>query len=205
MKSTDIKEIFLALSGNDFQERWNATQSIARSKYDEPGMDFGQSWKSASGRAFEDINKDFIVKNIIRLTSDVKSVKTLLFKELSHQKLELQARLEHSCTSGYYHLDNEPEIVCLKAGKPVLLIKIRTSLRDRVHMDLFWSRLYKERGVRYVMVTADDGLRTCERPTRTRTVAECIYDRIYTVQSGGYCDAVQPLSKMDDDIKDWLC
>ena len=170
--------------------------------------DPGQSWKTASGKAFEQITIIHISRIVSKKIFKEKNISAESWYKLSpEQKTRLSYELVRKCTDDRINVSNEPDIVIFKENRPKVLVSCKSSLRDRVNMDLFWALEYKRRGYVFTLVCAETSkeIGTCKEPKKPRALAESIYDRLYIVNGDvEYCEVVRPFSDIGEDLKKWL-
>ncbi len=207
-----IIEIFKVVSkSNDslsFSEKWKITKKKAKAHIRGSDVDFGQSWKSASGKAFEKLaikevldildSKDFTDENIVAKT----------WHELTRsEKDELQVPLRRKCDNKRIYISNEPDIVIFKNNTAVAILSCKSSLRDRVSIDLYWHEVNQRENRKFLVVSAEprEKLGTHKRPLKPRRIAECVYERLYIVDGDtDYCKVVRPLKDIKGDLKKWF-
>lgn len=190
---------------SSFMEAWRDAKRHFRGTWTANDGDFEQSWKSASGGAFEKIVIDRVLN---LLTSEFPEVVVKRFGEMSPQEKEdLQAKKWRKCANSYTEITNRPDIVIFKGSRPKVILSCKSSLRDRVSIDLFWAGVYQEKNIKFVVVSAESNLATHDEPNTHRTIAECVYERLYIVNGDtNYCDVIRPFSEEElrNDLTIWL-
>lgn len=208
--ANEIIKIYSAIKKKNnsfsFPNGWYKTKKEFMKIAPERGIkDPGQSWKTASGKAFEllairkvlDItsNKEFIQNNI--------SVESWASLNLN-QKRMLEYELIRKCCGERVSRSSEPDIIIFKKNTPKFLVSCKSSLRDRVNMDLFWALEYKKRGLIFTLVCAEtsETIGTCKNPKKPRILAESLYDKLYIINGDiDYCEIVRPFSDLKKDLK----
>lgn len=167
-----------------------------------------QSWKSTSGKAFEKITIEIILEMVEQEEFIENGITASSFYNLNARKKQ---RLSHEfwrrCVDKKVYVSSEPDIVIYKNNRPKVLVSCKSSLRDRVHMDLFWSGLYQRQGIKFTEVCAETSaeIGTCRNPRKPRNLAESIYDRLYIVNGDiDFCEVVRPFSDLESDLRRWL-
>ncbi|HEY4504242.1 MAG TPA: BsaWI family type II restriction enzyme [Candidatus Paceibacterota bacterium] len=192
-------------SDSSFIEAWHAAKRHFRGEWTVGDGDFEQSWKSASGGAFEEI---VISRVLILLKTDFPNVVAKRQAAMTtEEKAELHAKKWRKCANAYAEITNRPDIVIFKDGRPKVILSCKSSLRDRVSIDLFWAGVYQEKNIKFVVVSAESNLATHDKPNTHRTIAECVYERLYIVNGDtDYCDVIRPFSEMElkSDLAKWL-
>lgn len=170
--------------------------------------DPGQCWKTTSGKAFEKITVEFILEIVTRKEFRDQHISASSYYDLdSKEKKRLSYELVRKCTDDRIEISNEPDIVIFKNDRPRVLVSCKSSLRDRVSMDLFWALEYSRRNYKYTLVCAEtsQAIGSCKKPKKPRKLAEAIYDRLYIVNGDmEYCDIVRPFHDIEKDLKHWL-
>ncbi len=206
-----IVEAFNLLAKNkpdiSFQKKWKLVKDEVNKKFSANSRDWEQSWKSASGKAFEAITVTealLILKK--KKFSKVQITAKRWFELSKTEKEDLQIPLKRKCGGDRVLASNEPDIVVFKGGVAVAILSCKSSLRDRVSIDLSWARMNQDENRRFLVVTGASAseLGTHAEPKKPRELAECIYERLYVLDTDvDYCDVVQPLSKLEKDIERW--
>ena len=206
-----IEEAFNLLAKNkpgiSFQKKWKLVKDEVNKKFSANSRDWEQSWKSASGKAFEAITVTqalLILKK--KKFSDAQITAKRWFELSKNEKEDLQIPLKRKCAGNRVFASNEPDIVIFKRGVSVAILSCKSSLRDRVSIDLSWARMNQDENRRFLVVTGAPAseLGTHAKPKKPRELAECIYERLYVLDTDvDHCDVVQPLSKLEKDIERW--
>ena len=179
--------------------------------------DAPQSWKSASGKAFEDIVWQ-------EFTSQCQGLKDLQvaqwhaipasLKEPLSERLwvrgEIQAvTAESSVDFVAYETDasNIPRRI-------IAVYSCKVSLRERFQQDLFWAERLRGRGIRFCFITLDiDGVLTEAAATGDLTskqarMSVAVYDRIYLFCNESeiqhYTRIFRTVDRLGEDLKRWL-
>jgi hypothetical protein len=179
--------------------------------------DAAQSWKSASGNAFEDIVRQ-------EFTSQCQGLKDLQvarwheipdsLKEPLSERLwvrgEIQAvTAESNVDFVAYETDasNNPRRI-------IAVYSCKVSLRERFQQDLFWAERLRGRGIRFCFITLDnDGVLTEAAATGDLTskqarMSVAMYDRIYLFCNESeiqhYTRVFRTVDRLCEDLKRWL-
>ena len=204
------QEIAAGNPSQDFPDLWRQTKDRFTEMAKESGkvVDTGQTWKTSSGKAFEKLAIAAVLGVLEGDELKSKNVEGKRWSELSKlQKVGLSHEMIRRCSDERILLSNEPDIVIHKGARPMVILSCKSSLRDRVSMDLFWAGKYREGGKRFVVVSAEtsQSIGTHARPKKPRRIAECLYDRLYIVNGQtDYCEVVRPFSDLERDLIGWL-
>ncbi len=190
-----------------FQAKWKMVKKEVNERFSGNSRDWEQSWKSASGKAFEAITVAEAL-NILRKKKFVAAQLTAKrWVELSaDERNNLKIPLKRKCAGDRVYASNEPDIVIFKLGVAVAILSCKSSLRDRVSIDLSWARMNHDENRKFLVVTGAPAseLGTHDAPKKPRELAECIYERLYVLDTDvDYCEVVQPLSSLEADIQRW--
>ena len=153
----------------------------------------GQGWNSASGTAFEIINRRIIREQIegSPLSSTVqvtpwrdtpKGIREGILSEVVWPKGQIAHSEKAESNVDLVATLNEDD-------EPVRVIGVyscKTSTAERYQQDLYWAEKLKARGIRFCFVTIEKGLveyatalSTPENPGKTVVLSQALYDRIY--------------------------
>jgi hypothetical protein len=179
--------------------------------------DAEQSWKSASGKAFEDIVRQ-------EFTSQCQGLKDLQvarwheipasLKEPLSERLwvrgEIQAvTAESNVDFVAYETDasNIPRRI-------IAVYSCKVSLRERFQQDLFWAERLRGRGIRFCFITLDnDGVLTKaaargKLTSKQASMSVAMYDRIYLFCNESeiqhYTRIFRTVDHLGEDLKRWL-
>jgi hypothetical protein len=195
-------------------------------KNKKPGKNSEQSWKSASGKAFEDIVWQEFSSQCQGLKKKLKKKKNLqvaqwyalpdsLREPLSERlwvRGEIQSvTVESNVDFVAYEIDND------NAPKRIIAVySCKVSLRERFQQDLFWADRLRGRGIRFCLITLDnDGVLTKAATTGVLTskqasMSVAAYDRIYLfcnkseIQIQCYTRVFRTVDCLGEDLKRWL-
>ena len=196
--------------GIPFPNAWEITKDAFTEAVEKSGenKDAGQTWKTSSGKAFEKIAIEAVLRILNKETFKGKNVEGKRWNELTlSQKDDLSQTMIRRCSGEKTPLSNEPDITILKNGRPEIILSCKSSLRDRVSIDLYWATEYAKGGKKFIVVSAEtsETLGTHEKPKKSRLIAECLYERLYIVNGQtNYCKIVRPFSDLEKDLTTWL-
>jgi len=205
--------------GNLPTQAWAQLKSeyIAQFRQRTPSGDAEQSWKSASGKAFEDIVWQ-------EFTSQCQGLKDLQvaqwhaipasLKEPLSERLwvrgEIQAvTAESNVDFVAYETDasNNPRRI-------IAVYSCKVSLRERFQQDLFWAERLRGRGIRFCFITLDnDGVLTKaaargKLTSKQASMSVAVYDRIYLFckepEIQHYTRIFRTVDRLGEDLKRWL-
>lgn len=202
-----FKQISLENAEMGFPEKWHKAKDVVRSKT-VATTDFEQSWKSSSGKAFEKIAIEQVLEILKKDSFINAAVRAKRWAELTgdeHRALEVP--LTRKCSGDRIDISNEPDIVIYKGNRAMAILSCKSSLRDRVSIDLFWARVNADAGRKFLLVSAApmEELGTHEKPKKPRKIAECVYERLYIVNGNtDYCDVVRPFRDIESDLMRWF-
>ena len=203
-----FEEITKANSSMSFPDRWHKTKEIARTKLSNEKKDFEQSWKSASGKAFEKIAISQVLKVLTKeIFIDSNVIAKRWFELTPDEKEDLEVQLRRKCGGDRVNISNEPDIVIFKSNKAKAILSCKSSLRDRVNIDLFWAEINSREGRKFLVVSASSTqeLGTHKKPKKPRKIAECLYERLYIVNGDtDYCEIVRPFKDLESDLTKWF-
>ena len=213
MKVADVIAIYEQMlakgKAESFPDIWTKVSRVFYERARSMGIEYpDQCWKTVSGKAFEKITADFVSKIVHhRWFTNREITSSSWYRLTSDQRKLLSYQLERRCVGQRFDVSSEPDIVIFKQNRPKVIVSCKSSLRDRVNMDLFWAQLYREKGYIFTLVCAETtkSIGTCENPKKPRKLAEAIYDRLYIVNGDmEYCDVVKPFQDLEKDLMRWL-
>lgn len=203
-------EIMRARPGTQFPDAWQETKAVFMTMIVKSGSDRdpGQTWKTSSGRAFEFIAVGEVLKILCNDEFKSKGIVGKRWSELTKgQKDSLSQTMIRRCTGDKISLSSEPDITIFKGDNPRIILSCKSSLRDRVSIDLYWATEYARAGRKFIVVSAEtsESIGTHNSPKKPRKIAECLYDRLYIVNGQtDYCTIVRPFSDLREDLAVWL-
>jgi hypothetical protein len=178
-----------------------------------------QSWKSASGAAFERIAQQYVLQLVDtdpRLKGQVKierwnELKRELREGILAEQVWQKGELRKPVT-----VPSQVDMVALQVeGEEILRViaaySCKSSAAERYQQDLFWAERLRGRGIRFCFITLDEVflryvLRGGEASKGVR-LAMALYDRVYlfTTEELHYGTAVfQPINNIANDLAKWL-
>lgn len=207
------------------REAWNKTYQDWIQQNPTGAVDTQQSWKSASGKAFEAI----ILKEIERQVGSLVSAPsgTSLLKVYSWEKLPipikegiLAAQVWKPGTIESVTVPSQVDVVAVletdgKIERVVAVYSCKTSTAERYQQDLYWAERFRERRIRFCLVTLEDKFieyattpQSAENPNRRKDIplASALYDRIYLLTDEPIQREPQvfrPLSELGSDLEQW--
>ncbi len=110
------------------------------------------------------------------------------------------------------------DIVVARDNQPMVIVSCKLSLHNRLTETLFWSVVYKQVGIRVVLVTPDKGHSgrsewgSPKRPNKNRQLARRFLSGVYVENHPQFCpptvktqfgDIVRPLNQLPQDILRW--
>ncbi|NQT52455.1 hypothetical protein HQ576_10410 [bacterium] len=170
-----------------------------------------QSWRSASGKAFEGSVR-LAVNAKLRGHGLLAAERSQL--EAHHREvirfLTLPAKRVCSQDNVDVWPDNDLIVVCQREDgtlQALAVISCKTSLRERVMQSLFWSLAIKV-GIPvkslFVTLDAQRELGSCAHPTKARRLVEAYFDATYVLnKSTSTCSAVRPFDALMGDLLRW--
>jgi hypothetical protein len=182
-----------------------------------PSGDAAQSWKSASGNAFEEIVwqefsaqcqglKDLQVAQWHAIPASLKEP----LSERLWVRGEIQAvTAESNVDFVAYETDasNIPRRI-------IAVYSCKVSLRERFQQDLFWAERLRGRGIRFCFITLDnDGVLTeaaaeGKLTSKQASMSVAMYDRIYLFCNESeiqhYTRIFRTVDRLGEDLKRWL-
>jgi len=178
-----------------------------------------QSWKSASGAAFEIVTQRYVqdlvdaqpqLKGLIKI-SRWKDLPTWLqegiLAERVWQRGELREPVIAPSQVDMAALQMEAEEI----RRVVAVYSCKSSAAERYQQDLFWAERLRGRGIRFCFITLDDGFLNYAREggeaSKGVRLAMALYDRVYLftdepLQHGS--EVFQPISSVVGDLMKWM-
>jgi len=170
-----------------------------------------QSWRSASGHAFECLVK-------VRLNRSLHGEGIVLAGQKWVQAnapsvvefLELPAKRRCTQTSVRVWPDSDLIAFCrLRSGelRAIAVVSCKTSLRERYAQALFWCLAIRV-GVPiksvFVTLNGKKQLATCENPSKPRKLLEAYFDGAYVInEETAFCTAIRPFDDLPDHLIRW--
>ncbi|KKR47095.1 MAG: hypothetical protein UT82_C0003G0009 [Parcubacteria group bacterium GW2011_GWB1_40_14] len=198
-----FRSIEAANSSLDFAKKWHMVKDHFRNQLINSSTDFEQSWKSASGKAFEKLTIDQVLVILDKEEFKAQNIVAKRWSELTaSEKDVMQVQKFRKCSNDYVSISNEPDITIFEGSVPKIILSCKSSLRDRVSIDLFWSQIYHERNLKFIVVSAESKLGTHAEPNTHRKTAECVYEKLYIVNGNtDYCDVIRPFTDIESDLR----
>jgi len=195
---------------NEYTEQFKLSQRT-------PSGDAAQSWKSASGKAFEDIVWQEFASQCQGLkdlqVAQWHAIPASLKEPLSERlwvRGEIQAvTAESNVDFVAYETDasNIPRRI-------LAVYSCKVSLRERFQQDLFWAERLRGRGIRFCFITLDnDGVLTKaaargKLTSKQASMSVAMYDRIYLFCEESkiqhYTRIFRTVDRLGEDLKRWL-
>ncbi|OGN03283.1 MAG: hypothetical protein A2655_00435 [Candidatus Yanofskybacteria bacterium RIFCSPHIGHO2_01_FULL_43_42] len=206
----EIVDSFIAVKRTnpdfDFAKRWHAVKTELKNKQSDNSTDFEQSWKSASGKAFEKLTIDQVLAILAKPEFKDQGIVAKRWSDLTPaEKKTMEAQAFRKCSNKYVPISNEPDITIFKGAAPKVILSCKSSLRDRVSIDLYWAGVYQQKNLKFIVVSAESKLGTHEKPNTHRKIAECVYEKLYIVNGNtDYCDIIRPFTDIETDLKNWF-
>lgn len=195
---------------NEYTEQFKLSQRT-------PSGDAAQSWKSASGKAFEDIVWQEFASQCQGLkdlqVAQWHAIPASLKEPLSERlwvRGEIQAvTAESNVDFVAYETDasNIPRRI-------LAVYSCKVSLRERFQQDLFWAERLRGRGIRFCFITLDnDGVLTeaaarGKLTSKQASMSVAVYDRIYLFcnesEIQNYTRIFRTVDRLGEDLKRWL-
>jgi len=195
---------------NEYTEQFKLSQRT-------PSGDAAQSWKSASGKAFEDIVWQEFASQCQGLkdlqVAQWHAIPASLKEPLSERlwvRGEIQAvTAESNVDFVAYETDasNIPRRI-------LAVYSCKVSLRERFQQDLFWAERLRGRGIRFCFITLDnDGVLTeaaaeGKLTSKQASMSVAMYDRIYLFCEESkiqhYTRIFRTVDRLGEDLKRWL-
>jgi hypothetical protein len=182
-----------------------------------PSGDAEQSWKSASGKAFEDIVlQEFIAqcKGLENLQVVQWSAISDALKEPLSERLWVRGEIQSITAESNvdvvaYELDsgNVPKRI-------MAVYSCKVSLRERFQQDLFWAERLRGRGIRFCFITLDNdnvltkAATTGDLSSKQASLSVAVYDRIYLFRNESeirhYTRVFRAVDHLGEDLRRWL-
>jgi hypothetical protein len=206
-------------AGNSPAQAWAQLKDdyIAQFRQRTPSGDAEQSWKSASGKAFEDIVlQEFATQcgglkglRIAQWRATPASLKEPLSERLWVRGEIQSVTAESNVDFVAYELDTS------NAPKRIIAVySCKVSLRERFQQDLFWAERLRGRGIRFCFITLDnDGVlikaaATGDLTSKQASMSVAVYDRIYLFCNESeiqhYTRIFRTVDRLGEDLKRWL-
>ena len=179
--------------------------------------DAAQSWKSASGKAFEEI----VWQEFSAQCQGLKDLRVARWHEIPDSLKEplserLWVRGEIQAVTAESNVDFVAyETDASNIPRRILAVySCKVSLRERFQQDLFWAERLRGRGIRFCFITLDiDGVLTEAAATGDLTskqarMSVAVYDRIYLFCNESeiqhYTRIFRTVDRLGEDLKRWL-
>ena len=179
--------------------------------------DAPQSWKSASGKAFEDI----VWQEFTSQCQGLQDLRVARWHEIPDSLKEpLSERLWVRGEIQAVTAESNVDFVAYETDasniprRIIAVYSCKVSLRERFQQDLFWAERLRGRGIRFCFITLDiDGVLTEAAATGDLTskqarMSVAVYDRIYLFRSESeiqhYTRVFRTVDRLGEDLKRWL-
>ncbi len=181
-----------------------------------PSGDAEQSWKSASGRAFESIILQEFTAQLsgnTRLAATRWNSLPRALKEPLSERLWIRGELQ-SVTA-----ESEVDITAYEVDanqtpqRIIAVYSCKVSLRERFQQDLYWAERFRGRGIRFCFITLDnDGVLTKassqgELSSKQARMSIALYDRIYLFceesEIQHYRRVFRNIDRLIEDLERW--
>ena len=179
-----------------------------------------QSWKSASGAAFERIAQQYVQQLV---DADPRLKGQVEIKRWNQLEQELQEGIlaEQVWQKGELRkpvtVPSEVDMVALQVegeeiSRVIAAYSCKSSAAERYQQDLFWAERLRGRGIRFCFVTLDEvflgyARHGAGKDNKSVRLAMALYDRVYlfTTEELHHGTAVfQPINNIADDLAKWL-
>ena len=179
--------------------------------------DAAQSWKSASGNAFEEI----VWQEFSAQCQGLKNLQIAKWhaipdslKEPLSERLWVRGEIQSVTAESnvdFVAYESDPN----DAPRRIIAVySCKVSLRERFQQDLFWAERLRGRGIRFCFITLDiDGVLTEAAATGDLTskqarMSVAVYDRIYLFCNESeiqhYTRIFRTVDRLGEDLKRWL-
>jgi hypothetical protein len=206
-------------AGNSPTQAWAQLKDdyIAQFRQRTPSGDAEQSWKSASGKAFEDI----VLQEFATQCEGLKGLwiaqwraTPASLKEPLSERLWVRGEIQSVTAES-----NVDFVACEldTSNTPKRIIAVyscKVSLRERFQQDLFWAERLRGRGIRFCFITLDnDGVLTeaaaeGKLTSKQARMSVAMYDRIYLFCNESeiqhYTRIFRTVDRLGEDLKRWL-
>lgn len=207
------------------QQAWDNTYEYWTEQNPTNAEDPQQSWKSASGKAFELIVLSEIEQQVASLTSA--STGTIPLKVYSWGSLPkniqtgiLAAQVWKPGTTESVTVPSQVDVVVVvetPAGiqRVIAVYSCKSSTAERYQQDLYWAERFRERRIRFCLVTLEKNFiqyatspEASEDASRRKDIplASALYDRIYLLTDEPIYREPQvfrPLTELGNDLNRW--
>jgi hypothetical protein len=179
-----------------------------------------QSWKSASGAAFERIAQQYVQQLV---DADPRLKGQVEIKRWNQLEQDLQEGIlaEQVWQKGELRkpvtVPSEVDMVALQVegeeiSRVIAAYSCKSSAAERYQQDLFWAERLRGRGIRFCFVTLDEvflgyARHGAGKDNKSVRLAMALYDRVYlfTTEELHHGTAVfQPINNIADDLAKWL-
>ena len=179
--------------------------------------DAAQSWKSASGNAFEEI----VWQEFSAQCQGLKNLQIAKWhaipdslKEPLSERLWVRGEIQSVTAESnvdFVAYESDPN----DAPRRIIAVySCKVSLRERFQQDLFWAERLRGRGIRFCFITLDnDGVLTeaaaeGKLTSKQASMSVAMYDRIYLFCEESkiqhYTRIFRTVDRLGEDLKRWL-
>jgi hypothetical protein len=179
--------------------------------------DAAQSWKSASGKAFEDI----VQQEFTSQCQGLQDLRVARWHEIDASLKEpLSERLWVRGEIQPVTAESNVDFVAYETDasniprRIIAVYSCKVSLRERFQQDLFWAERLRGRGIRFCFITLDnDGVLTKaaargKLTSKQASMSVAMYDRIYLFCDESkikhYTRIFRTVNRLGEDLKRWL-
>jgi hypothetical protein len=179
--------------------------------------DAAQSWKSASGNAFEEI----VWQEFSAQCQGLKDLRVARWHEIPDSLKEpLSERLWVRGEIQAVTTESNVDFVAYETDasniprRIIAVYSCKVSLRERFQQDLFWAERLRGRGIRFCFITLDnDGVLTKaaargKLTSKQARMSVAMYDRIYLFCEESkiqhYTRVFRTVDRLGEDLKRWL-
>jgi hypothetical protein len=179
--------------------------------------DAAQSWKSASGKAFEDI----VQQEFTSQCQGLQDLRVARWHEIDASLKEpLSERLWVRGEIQPVTAESNVDFVAYETDasniprRIIAVYSCKASLRERFQQDLFWAERLRGRGIRFCFITLDnDGVLTKaaargKLTSKQASMSVAMYDRIYLFCDESkikhYTRIFRTVNRLGEDLKRWL-
>jgi hypothetical protein len=179
--------------------------------------DAAQSWKSASGKAFEEI----VWQEFSAQCQGLKDLRVARWHEIPDSLKEpLSERLWVRGEIQAVTTESNVDFVAYETDasniprRIIAVYSCKVSLRERFQQDLFWAERLRGRGIRFCFITLDnDGVLTKaaargKLTSKQARMSVAVYDRIYLFCNESeiqhYTRIFRTVDRLGEDLKRWL-
>jgi hypothetical protein len=179
--------------------------------------DAAQSWKSASGKAFEEI----VWQEFSAQCQGLKDLRVARWHEIPDSLKEpLSERLWVRGEIQAVTTESNVDFVAYETDasniprRIIAVYSCKVSLRERFQQDLFWAERLRGRGIRFCFITLDnDGVLTKaaargKLTSKQARMSVAMYDRIYLFCEESkiqhYTRIFRTVDRLGEDLKRWL-